>query len=400
MKILVLSFFYPPDLSAGSFRIEAFMEELRKQTSAKDEIHLLTNFPNRYMTFTSEVPAFEQIGNIHIHRCQLRSQGKGFVSQVKRFLQYSHFVKKYTRNEKYDLVFATSSRMFTAALGVDIAVKQGCPSYIDIRDLFVDTFKSLFSKKLNLTLGQYFKWVEKKTFTRASQINVVSPSFSDHIKSVYPTINDIDLFTNGVDDIFIDYKPNDLPAELSDYFSKLPERPTFLYAGNIGRGQDLDIILPSMALKYPDYDFVLVGDGNAKVKLEEEIEKKSCNNIFFFSPISREFIPTLYAKSTLLFLHLGKSEALEKVIPSKLFEYAASGKPILAGIQGYSKDFCRKEISNCQVFSPGNIEEATKALDLLSMETSERSEFIEKFNRTKIITDLVSNFLELNKVKK
>ena len=44
-----------------------------------------------------------------------------------------------------------------------------------------------------------------------------------------------------------------------------------------------------------------------------------------------------------LFLHLNDYSAFRKVIPSKIFEYAATGKPIVAGVSGYAAEFLRHE---------------------------------------------------------
>ena len=51
-------------------------------------------------------------------------------------------------------------------------------------------------------------------------------------------------------------------------------------------------------------------------------------------------------------------EEFRKVLPSKLFEYGAINKPILAGISGYSEEFAKSELCNCAVFSPTDPEHA------------------------------------------
>jgi hypothetical protein len=40
MRILVLSFYYAPDLCAGSFRTTAFVNELKKQISLDDKVEI------------------------------------------------------------------------------------------------------------------------------------------------------------------------------------------------------------------------------------------------------------------------------------------------------------------------------------------------------------------------
>ena len=50
MKIVLFTFYYPPDLSAGSFRAVALVEALSKKISLEDELHVVTTHPNRYAT--------------------------------------------------------------------------------------------------------------------------------------------------------------------------------------------------------------------------------------------------------------------------------------------------------------------------------------------------------------
>ena len=71
MKILVLSFYYTPDLCAGSFRSSALIEELIKYKEI--EIEIVTTQPNRYSTFSVTSTKFEQKGNLNIHRIKIPS---------------------------------------------------------------------------------------------------------------------------------------------------------------------------------------------------------------------------------------------------------------------------------------------------------------------------------------
>ncbi|MCH2209157.1 MAG: glycosyltransferase family 4 protein [Lentisphaerales bacterium] len=400
MNILVLSFFYPPDLSAGSFRIKSVIDELKKKTSSSDKIQLITNYPNRYMSFTDKVLESEVDGNVSIKRCELPSNGKGFISQVRRFLSYRKFVLKEVKDKKYDLVFATSSRLFTAALGVEVAKKYNCPSYIDIRDLFVDTFQSTFPAFLSMPLLPLFKHVEKTTFNGATKVNVVSAGFISYIRSNYKISENIDEFTNGVDEIFMTTdKSVEFASSLTDFLNKEKrKRPVILYAGNLGKSQAMDEIIPAMAKGLPEYDIVIVGDGNTKKSLLETVSLNKLDNIHIFPPVKREFVPFLYEKADVLFLHLSQAEAFEKVLPSKLFEYAASGKPIVAGVSGFAKTFCKSEINNCVVFEPNTSEAAIKSVKSVSLKVTDRLAFVEKYKRTLIIEKLVESFLSLERV--
>jgi len=88
---------------------------------------------------------------------------------------------------------------------------------------------------------------------------------------------------------------------------------------------------------------------------------------------------------------LNDYEAFQKVLPSKLFEYGAMNKPILAGISGYSKKFVKSELSDCAVFSPTDIEDAVNKFESLNYSIETRDEFIKKFERKKIMREMAED---------
>ena len=50
MRVLLLTFYYPADLSAGSFRAKALVDALRRQGGDDLSIDVVTTVPNRYHT--------------------------------------------------------------------------------------------------------------------------------------------------------------------------------------------------------------------------------------------------------------------------------------------------------------------------------------------------------------
>ena len=72
------------------------------------------------------------------------------------------------------------------------------------------------------------------------------------------------------------------------------------------------------------------------------------------------------------------------MLPSKIFEYAATGKPILAGVSGFSAKFLESEVENVAIFPPGDAVAAVDALKRLSMSNCDRSGFVEKYSRSNI----------------
>jgi glycosyltransferase involved in cell wall biosynthesis len=104
-----------------------------------------------------------------------------------------------------------------------------------------------------------------------------------------------------------------------------------------------------------------------------------------------------YRSAHVLFLHLGRLPAFEKVLPSKLFEYAALGKPVLAGVAGYTARFVREEIDNAAVFEPGDAEGAVQAFEALELNDRARPLFVTKYARAKIVGAMADDILALGR---
>jgi hypothetical protein len=383
-KILFLSFYYPPDLSAGSFRSESLVKSLLKKNV---KIDLLSTSPNRYVNHTKKVALFEEYASFRIFRVPVKNYSGTLVNQAISFSKYCFGVLRFVHNKDYDLIFATSGRSLTAALGAYIAFKKNIPLYIDTRDLFVDTIKDLY-KNHPLRFSLFiFKWLEKKTYKVAKKVNLVSGGFIPYIKENYPNLS-YSVFTNGID-------PN---------FKKLKQRKIFprnslvVYAGNFGYGQGLHLILPKVAIKCQDYvDFLLIGEGNCLNVLKEEIVKNKISNVRILKPVSRTKLTFYYNRADILFVHLNSHDAFKKVLPSKIFELAATCKPILAGVAGYSSYFIKRHISGAEVFVPCDEKGMIDGIKKILSNTNQinRNSFIKKFKRETIMNNMVKDICSI-----
>ncbi len=177
-RIVYLTFYFRPDLCAGSFRNSPLALELANKAMFKDiMIDVYTSKPHRYSTFDVEAPDFEEYNNLRIHRITLPPQKNGMISQVFSFLKYYKEVSKLNQGKKNVLVFASSSRLFTAFLGYRIAKKSKTPLYLDIRDIFVDTMNDVLKYRiLKILVLPVLKFIEKRIFNYAYHISVFACS--------------------------------------------------------------------------------------------------------------------------------------------------------------------------------------------------------------------------------
>lgn len=387
MRILFVSFYFQPDLCAGSFRATALAEEMAAKIDGDGELHVITTMPNRYHSFSVETPGLEVRGNLHIRRIALPAHRSGMMDQSRAFFAFARKVLRQTARTRYDMVLATSSRLMSAVLGGVVAYRGRAPLYLDIRDIFPDTLTDVFKGKPQRFILPLLRLIEKITIRKASRINLVSGGFLDYYRKLR---NDVEYrtFTNGIDDIFI-YSRFEAPRTVQN-------RRIILYAGNIGEGQGLHRIIPAAALALKEeFEFWVVGDGGTRSKLEALIHRNSINNVRIIAPVARDRLIRLYAMADVLFLHLNDFEAFRKVLPSKIFEYAATGKPILAGVSGYSRQFIKDHVPNSALFAPCDPGGLVNALQTLQFRTIPRVRFIQRFARTKIIRRMAEDVLEL-----
>ena len=391
MKILILSFYDQPDLYAGSFRCTALVQQLRQQADC--EIEVITTLPNRYASYSAAAPEFEEQGNLRIHRVKLPAHKSGMMDQAKAFTCYYRKAFSLTRDQKYDTVFATSSRLFTAFLGARIASRKKAPLYLDIRDIFVDTMNDVLPQKVALFAKPLLHIIEKYTFNKADRINLVSKGFEDYFNKHYPKA-DLRWFTNGIDEEFLAMTPTVLTEPVTDW----PVR--VLCAGNIGEGQGLHTILPALGKKLEErIEFRVIGDGGKKQLLQGELSEQAVTNVCLCDPVGRQQLIKEYQNADVLFLHLNDYPAFKKVLPSKIFEYAAMGKPIWAGVAGYAAQFLKSEVDNVAVFQPSNVQEALDTLTTLVLADRPRVDFNRKYARVTIMKEMAEDiFLFVKKV--
>lgn len=386
MKILFLTFYYKPDLCAGSFRNSPLVDELSKQLNGDDQIHVLTTMPNRYSTFKEDAKQHEVNGNIEIDRISLPEHKSGFIDQAVAFKKYYSSVLKLLKNKKYDIVYASSSRLFTAFLGNRISRKMKISLYLDIRDIFYDTMNDVIKNKIiKYPLLIILKLIEKRTIKRSSHLNLISGGFNDYF-SEYTGMKKSN-YTNGIDNEFYDW-PSSENNPTNNFI--------ITYAGNIGEGQGLHRIIPAAAKELGEkYKFKLIGDGGKIRELREQIYRSGINNVELLPPTDRKQLIQYYKESHFLFIHLNDYKAFEKVLPSKIFEYGATDKPIIAGVSGFSEKFIKENLENIIHFKPGDVSGMVNAVRKYEFKFQDRREFCNKYLRKKINKDLSKSILEL-----
>jgi glycosyltransferase involved in cell wall biosynthesis len=99
-----------------------------------------------------------------------------------------------------------------------------------------------------------------------------------------------------------------------------------------------------------------------------------------------------------MFLHLNNVPAFRRVLPSKIFEYIALKKPIVAGLSGYSAQFLRDHAPYAFLFDPGDSRAAASCIleatdSIVPVETV--AKFVTMYSRSSIMDQMVNQLINI-----
>jgi glycosyltransferase involved in cell wall biosynthesis len=115
--------------------------------------------------------------------------------------------------------------------------------------------------------------------------------------------------------------------------TSLADRKMFVYAGNMGVAQGMDILLElaEQLRSRMDVGFLFVGRGSDATRLKDSAKDRKLDNTLFFDEIHPDEIPDLYAQCSAGIVALDPRHKSHN-IPGKFLTYMQSGLPVLANI--------------------------------------------------------------------
>jgi colanic acid biosynthesis glycosyl transferase WcaI len=112
-----------------------------------------------------------------------------------------------------------------------------------------------------------------------------------------------------------------------------PEKFVVLYAGTIGLVSGAEVVLEAARLLefYPDILFLLVGEGQAKDRLEEQVRYLRFPRVRFLPFQPRERLSEVQATADVSLVTLAPGRGKTSV-PSKVLGYMAAARPVIAAV--------------------------------------------------------------------
>ena len=156
----------------------------------------------------------------------------------------------------------------------------------------------------------------------------VSDGFANQILSLGIPPSKVFTIKSGVSREFFDAGSNGIRKKFN-----WEEKFLVLYAGTLGWAHALEAVIEAARrlMDQPDIQFVFVGDGQKRGVLEGMVRDYGLKNVSFIGLQPLEEIPYFLQASDVLLESVKEVPVARGTIPSKLFEYMASGRPIVFG---------------------------------------------------------------------
>lgn len=276
---------------------------------------------------------------------------------------------------------------------------RGVPYVYDVQDLWPESLPATGMISSPVLLSGLSR-LERFNYRHAAAISVISPGFKQNLIGKGVPAEKIQVIPNWADEAI--YRPVPKDPTLAEALN-MAGRFNIVYGGNMGLPQMLtNVIEAAERLQdLPDVQFVFVGDGVQKQELEETVARKGLHNVVLVGRKTPQEMASIFALADILLIHLRKDPLFAITIPGKTIAYLASGRPILAAVEGDAAEVVTDAEAGiaCPPGDPLALAERVRWMYALPVEQRERmgecgrQAFLAQFTR-KILVDRFERLFE------
>lgn len=402
MRILIISQYFKPE----NFRINDLAEQLIEKKHKVTVLTGLPNYPKGRLFKGYNIFSFGRYyeNKLNIIRVPIipRFSSKGW----QLFLNYFSFVLSASLispfiSRKYDLIFVYEPSPFTVGIPAVLIKKFiNKPIIFWVQDLWPESLEAAGKIKSRIVIyliSKIVRWIYKN----CDVVLVQSKGFINSAINSGARKEKIVYIPNWAENEYI------LTAKKTNLDNLDFPKNGFkvLFAGNLGAAQSLNtIISAAVILKKSEINWIIVGDGRYKKYLIENIKKNCLQDKFFFidqQPLSN--MSNLFSSSDVLLVTLLKKHIFSLTVPGKIQSYMASGKPIVAAIDGEGFNIINNSKSGIAVEAEDHESLANAISNMSKMNKSELDNmgkmgfkyYQDNFNRESIIKKIEKIMLKL-----
>lgn len=325
MRIALIADAYPPMRSSAAVQLRDLSQELARQGHIPAAIIPSADLEQPW--------SLEDVDGVQILR--LKAPHTKDIGYVRRtigefllpFMMLRNLRKSPLANVRWDGVIWYSPTIFLGPLANALKKSSACRSYLIIRDVFPEWAVDMGLLGRGVAY-RFFKAIEHSQYSVADVIGVQTPGnlpYFDHLAK--QSGRRIEVLQNWLADT------PDTDSSISVADGPLAGRKIFVYAGNMGVAQGMDILIDLAERLYTrrDIGFLFVGRGSDAQRLRADAKARGLDNVVFHDEIDPSEIAGLYSQCHVGIVALDPRHKTHN-IPGKFLSYMQSGLPVLASI--------------------------------------------------------------------
>lgn len=334
MRLLIVSQYFWPE----NFRVNDLVEGLVERGHLVTVLTGQPNYPGGHFFkgYNAFSPCEEELLGAKVLRVPMLARGNGralrLVLNYLSFALSASFAASTRLSGPFDAIFVFEVSPVTVGLPAIVASRRfSAPVLFWVLDLWPESLQAtgmVNNPRLLSWIAKGVCWI----YAQCAQVLVQSRAFNAHIEALGFPRERIRYFPNWIEG---DYQQSDegaVPVRFdADEFR-------IVYAGNIGAAQDFPAIVEAASLlaqELPRARWVVAGDGRMAQWFKDEVARRGLSQHFdFLGQLPPVRMPGLFASADALLVSLRTDPVFALTIPGKVQSYLASGRPVLAMLDG------------------------------------------------------------------
>jgi glycosyltransferase involved in cell wall biosynthesis len=360
MKLALIADTFPPLQTSGAVQLRDLSREFVRQGHG---LTVLLPEPNLDRPWTMEKYHGAQVLRLKAPRTKNINYARRTIGEwlmphaMRRNLRKSPLAE-----HRWEGLVWYSPSIFHAPLVHTLKRKSGCKGYLIIRDIFPEWAVDLDLMRPGLVY-RFFKRIALQQYNAADIIGVQTPGNLGYFDAWRQAERgrSLEVLQNWLD------VPASAHCKIRIQETAIAGRKIFVYAGNMGIAQGMNILLDLAARVQSrrDIGFLFVGRGSEAGRLKARAEALRMDNIVFHDEIDPDEIASLYAQCSAGIVALDPRHKSHN-IPGKFLTYMQNRLPVLANVN-LGNDLANLIRSECvgQVCETNQLDELEELLDAL-----------------------------------
>ncbi|MBI5676094.1 MAG: WcaI family glycosyltransferase [Nitrospirae bacterium] len=355
MHVLVVGMNYAPEQTAIGPLTTELCEHL---VSQGHRVSVITGFPHFpewkvHNNYKKKILQRENIKGVSVYRgyVYVPSQPRNALQRIiyDTSICISSFLWGLTIR-RVDVILVVSPPLQLCLTAYYLSKIRNCGLIMLIQDIVPDAAIDMGIIKDSIVI-KIARKLERYVYIKVQTIIVICQGFVNNLKNKGVPDSKIVLLPNWVDTDFI--RPLVRNNIFRQKYGIAENRFLVLHAGNVGVKQGLENVLKTAKefKSEPDILFYIVGGGNELDYLAKLSNEENLNNVRFLPLQPKEMLPHMLSAADALIINQ-RSDVVDIVIPSKLYTYMASGRPIIAAVHPKSEAGRYITMADCGLVIP------------------------------------------------